>query len=227
MKNLFRTLFISSIMLLAFTANSQIINLTVTQWGNETVSSLTQGFEISKIGKVSTSGTGSTFFYADPKGTRYVTVAETVAQVAALTGSIDAIPQSLAKRVVLKFDATSGKAIGTYNLVQLNGEAFTLPDNARVLSADYEVQTTFTSATDAATISLGIATDDVAGLLAAVAISTGTPFDAGIKDGIPNHQASTYSEKTTAATRTIDAVVAVEALTAGVLVVILDYAVLE
>ena len=86
---------------------------------------------------------------------------------------------------------------------------------------------TFTSATDAATISLGIASDDVAGLLAAVAISTGTPFDAGMQDGIQTAVAATASEKTTAATRTIDAVVAVESLTAGVLVVILEYVVLE
>jgi len=231
MKNLLsKSLFFSILIASIFStigAKSQIVNLTVTQWGSVTVSSLTQGFDISKMGRVITDGSGASFHYDDMVKTKYVKVSQTVAEVAALTGAVAANPSSLAQRTMLKFDATGGKVAATYALVKLNGEAFTLPDNARVISADYEVQTTFTSATDAGTISLGIASDDVAGLLAAVAISTGTPFDAGMQDGIQTAVASTISEKTTAATRTINAVVAVESLTAGILVVILDYVVLD
>ena len=228
MKNLIsKILFTFSLLIMTSVINAQIINLTVTKIGNTTVNRLTQGFQIANIGRVITFETGSSFFYKDISRSYYVTVAETVAQVAALTGSVDLIPSSLAKRVVLLFDATGGKAIATYHLTQLNGESFQLPDNARITSADYEVQTTFTSAGDSATISLGISTDDVAGLVAAVAISTGTPWDAGVHDGIQTATASTLSEKTTAATRYVDAVVGTTALTAGKLSVIVDYVILE
>lgn len=229
MKNLFKVLLLSAIMFIATAGNSQIITLTVTTWGNNSVDSLSQGFETSRIGRIYTVSGGSAFYYDDPRESRqYVTVTQSVAEIAALTGSVDNIPQSLSKRIVLKFDATGGKTAGTYNLVQLNGESFTLPDNARVMRGWYETQTTFTSATDAATISLGIATDDVAGLKAAIAISNGAnPYDAGLGELIQTGTVANASEKTTAATRTIDAVVATESLTAGVLVVVLDYVVLE
>lgn len=52
--------------------------------------------------------------------------------------------------------------------------AFTLPTNVQIKRADYQVVTTFTSATDAAILSIGIPTDDVAGIIAALAISNGS-----------------------------------------------------
>jgi predicted RecA/RadA family phage recombinase len=106
------------------------------------------------------------------------------------------------------FDVDTG-AIGSYY-----GDA--LPDNAVVLHSSYEVLTTLTSATDAATGALGVETDDVAGLLAAIAISNGAnPWDAGYFDGIQDGAAANFSVKTTAAGRRLQFDVAVEALTAG------------
>ena len=116
------------------------------------------------------------------------------------------------------FDATAGKAIGSHGL------GVTLPDNAIITRSWYEVITTFTSdATDAGTIALGLPVDDVAGIKAAVAISNGAnPWDAGIVEGIQDGTAAAFSEKTTAA-RELTADVAVEALTAGVLVLFCEY----
>jgi len=114
-------------------------------------------------------------------------------------------------------DATSGLTIDTHNL------SLTLPDNAIVTRCWYEVQTTFKSATDAATISLGIATDDVAGLVAAIAIShVSNPWDAGYHDGIQDGTAANFSQKTTDS-RTIDAVVNGEALTDGLAEIFIEY----
>ncbi len=98
----------------------------------------------------------------------------------------------------------------------VNGNTFYLPDNTRVWDGYYEVVTTFTSATDASTVSLGYAVDDVAGIFAATAISTGTTWDAGAPKAIIQvGTIAAISEKTTAA-RTIDATVAAaETLTAG------------
>ena len=138
-------------------------------------------------------------------------------------------PAFLAKKtVVLKFDATGGKATGTHNLTTLAGKAFTLPDNARVTRAYYEVQTTFTSSTDTATMSLGIPTDDAAGIKAAISIDgSGDPWDAGIYECIQTGTAATMSEKTTNRFRTIDLILTLEALTAGKFVLVLEYVVLE
>lgn len=79
----------------------------------------------------------------------------------------------------------------------------------------YRVITTFTSATDAATIALGVQTDGAAGLKAALAISNGAnPYDAGIV-GFVTAAAPVF----TTAARSLVATVAVEALTAGKLTV--------
>lgn len=115
------------------------------------------------------------------------------------------------------FDATAGKAIGSHGL------GVTLPDNAIITRSWYEVLTTFTSATDAGTIALSVPVNDVAGIKAAVAISNGAnPWDAGIVEGIQDGTAAAFSVKTTAV-RELTADVAVEALTAGVLVLFCEY----
>lgn len=113
--------------------------------------------------------------------------------------------------------AEHGGAISTITLAE------TLPDNAIVTRSYYDVITTLTSATDAATVALGIATDDAAGIKAAVAISDGSnPWDAGYHEGIQTGAASAFSEKTTGE-RAIEVTIAVEAVTAGKFVGFLEY----
>lgn len=116
------------------------------------------------------------------------------------------------------FDATGGKAVASYGL------GVVLPDNAIITRSWYEVITTFTSAgADAGTIALGIPTDDVAGIVAALAISNGgNIWDAGLHEGIQDGAAANMSVKTTAA-RELTADVAVQDLTAGKLVLFCEY----
>jgi hypothetical protein len=121
------------------------------------------------------------------------------------------------------FDATGGQVQATVPIGP------TLPDNCVITQAWYYVVTTFTSATgpDNAQISLGVATDDAAGLVALVAINVGTPWDAGWHDCIQDGAAANVSTQTTSATRTLEAVVAVDDLTAGKLIVYAKYTVTE
>jgi len=113
--------------------------------------------------------------------------------------------------------AEHGGAQGTIGL------GVTLPDNAIVVRAWYEVLTTLTSATDAATVSLDIPTDDPAGLLAAIAINDGTdPWDAGHHECIQDGTAANFSEKCTAA-RELSMTVATEDLTNGKFILWVEY----
>ena len=108
------------------------------------------------------------------------------------------------------FDATAGKAIGTHELL---GDS--VPSGAMILSYFYYVITTFTSATDAATIALGLTTQDDDCFKTALAISNGAnAWD----QGVPTVPGSPAAGVLTTASRTICAKVAVEALTAGKLV---------
>jgi hypothetical protein len=129
------------------------------------------------------------------------------------------------------FDATDGKGIATHKL-----DIF-IPSGAIVTNAYYNVRTTFTSATDAATIALTV--QSAGDLKAAIAISTaGDVWDAGLHGCLPG----SYAEATvagdtaildaarkaasyilTTANRQVTAAVAVEALTAGVLDVFVEY----
>lgn len=102
-----------------------------------------------------------------------------------------------------------------------------IPDNALVTYCFYRVITTFTSATDAGTVSMGVNSDAAAGIKTAVAISDGSnPYDAGNFATIPTGVASTFVTQTTAA-RQFVATVAVEALTAGKLILFCDYVITE
>lgn len=100
----------------------------------------------------------------------------------------------------------------------------TLPINAIVVGGFVDVITTFTSATDAATIALSV--QGANDIVAAIAISdVGNPWDAGKHAIIPKaNTPETTGVKCTAA-RAITATVAVEALTAGKAVVWLYYVV--
>lgn len=121
---------------------------------------------------------------------------------------------------VFEFDASDVVAAGAVAIGRI-------PANAIIIRAWYEVLQTFTSATDAATISLGIATDDPAGIAAAVAISDATnPWDQGIHEAIQTGAASAFSTKSTA-TRNVEATVAGETVTAGRLNLVIQYVVSE
>lgn len=142
-------------------------------------------------------------------------------------GAVDeamlAVPTADALNVKRILRATYDFAVdgGTISVI---GLGVSLPDNAIVTRSWYEVITTFESSTDAATVSLSIPTDDVDGIVTAVAISTGTPWDAGYQEGIQDGTAAAFTVKTTAA-RELSMEIAVEAVTAGKMVVFCEYVV--
>ncbi len=126
--------------------------------------------------------------------------------------------------------------VGT-TTIAAHGLGVFIPSGAIITNAYYNVRTTFTSATDAATIALSIlAAND---LKAAIAISTtGDVWDAGLHGCLPG----SYAEATVAgdtavldaarkaasyilltSTKEITATVAVEALTAGVVDIFVEY----
>lgn len=118
------------------------------------------------------------------------------------------------------FDPSSTAGLRT---IAAHGLGVTIPDDAIVIGGFIEVNTTFTSATDAATIAVSV--EGANDIRAAVAISTGTSWDAGKQAIIPKaNTPETTGVKLTAA-REITATVAVEALTAGKFTIFLYYVV--
>jgi len=100
------------------------------------------------------------------------------------------------------------------------GVSLTIPDNAIITNVRLDVVTVLASATNAATVSLGVeTTTDVKG----VTIITGAPFNAG---GAVGQSLETLIVKTTGA-QTLDLTVAAEDLTAGKIVALVDYFVTE
>lgn len=129
--------------------------------------------------------------------------------------SIDARTFNGVLRVTYDFSTDGGTVASTpINLSQ------TLPDNAIVVRGYYDVVTAFTSGTSSAEIAIGITTDDVDGLLGATVI--GTSGTLGYHDLIQNGSVSNFSDKTTAS-RAITFDVTVEDLTAGKMVIYLEY----
>lgn len=116
-----------------------------------------------------------------------------------------------------------------------------IPDNAIIIGGGYDVITTFTTAgADAGTIKLGLETQDDAAFVAAIAVSDGTdPWDAGLHGilvGTPILGAEAAhdtalelavlkaaSQLKTTAERQLVATVATQALTAGKLILWLNY----
>lgn len=146
------------------------------------------------------------------------------ANTALLTATSDGLNAARTARVTYDF-ATDGGAQGTIGL------GVTLPDNAVIRRAWYDVQTTFTSAGDLATVALNIPTDG--DLVDAIAIGDGTnPWDAGIHDIVnaanvaEDIDAPTGYLKLTGA-REVSIVIATEDLTAGKLILFIDYVVSE
>lgn len=118
----------------------------------------------------------------------------------------DAILSRLGVRVThfeYDFDVEGGAIAGRYI-------SDAIPSGARVLGGQYKVDTTFTSATDAGTVSLGVEAE--ADLVAATAISTGTTWDAASP---VNALLSTKDTVLLTADRRIRLDIKVEAVTAG------------
>lgn len=96
-----------------------------------------------------------------------------------------------------------------------------IPAGAIITNTMYDVTTTFTSATDAATISFGLAGSATA-FKAATAISTGTTYDdvTNLVAGTPVSAATAVKVTSSAS---VIAVIAIEALTAGKLDWYIEY----
>jgi hypothetical protein len=110
--------------------------------------------------------------------------------------------------------------IGTYSL-----SGGTLPDNAIIIRARYNVTVDFTSAGSLATIAFGVESVDPTGIVEAIAINDpSAPWAIAIHDGIPTEgDSSTYTTKTDVIGRNIIATVGGENLTAGALQLALTY----
>lgn len=102
----------------------------------------------------------------------------------------------------------------------------TLPRNARVVNAWYEVIRNFTSASNSSLIGIGIPTDDVNGILAPIAINNASrPWDQGARMCIQNGSLAHISNRTRD-NRIIQLFIQGEALTAGRVVLFAEYVVL-
>ena len=139
-------------------------------------------------------------------------------------------------RAVYDTGATDSGGISNKTIAS-NGLGVFIPKNAIIVNAWYDVTTTFTSASDAATIALTL--QSAGDLKAAIAISDATNvWDSGIHGTLIGH----YAERTVAgdtaildaaswagsllkstALRELTATVAVEALTAGKLILFVEY----
>lgn len=143
------------------------------------------------------------------------------------------------KVLTATFDTAGTDSSGVSNkTVAAHGTGVYLPDNAIITKVWFDVVTTFTSSTDAATVAIHAAT--AGDLLAAVAISAaGNVLDAGIHHGIPGaptlgadaaHDTAVEVAALMAATfiklsaeKEIICTVAEEALTAGKMVIFVEY----
>lgn len=129
-------------------------------------------------------------------------------------GAVDGLGNLRLARATWDFDVDGG-AISAIDL------GVTLPDNAIIQGGFYDMITTATSATDAGTGAISV--EGANDIVTAVAIGTGTPFDAGQQAIIPkSNTPQTTSVKTTSA-QAVTFTIAVEAFTAGKFVLFLYY----
>lgn len=134
---------------------------------------------------------------------------------------IDAAYQRSGRAISATYDfAVDGGAISDIGL------GVFLPDNAIVTRAWYEVITTLESAgADGATIAITIPTDDVAGIVAATAISAGgNVWDAGLHEAIQDGTAAAMSVKTTAV-RELTVTIGAQIVSAGKFILFAEYVV--
>lgn len=139
----------------------------------------------------------------------------------ALQGSANGLGFLSAARFSFDPSATVGQRTIAAHLLGV-----TLPINAVICGGFYRVITTFTSATDAATIALHAnAANDIK---AAIAISNGAnPYDAGLQPIVPKANTPESTGIICTAARELTATVAVEVLTAGKLTGVVYYVVLD
>lgn len=116
------------------------------------------------------------------------------------------------------FDPSADAAMRTD---EAHGLGVTIPDNAIVVGGFIDVVTTFQSGDDSATIAISVQSAD--DIRAAVAIDSGTSWDAGLKAIIPKANTPESTGIKLTANREITATVAVQALTAGKAEIFLYY----
>ena len=128
---------------------------------------------------------------------------------------------SARKVATVIFDTAANDSAGVSNkTVAAHGSGVFLPLGAIILKATYQVKTTFTSAANTATIA--IKAEGANDIVSAIAINDGTNpwtagFLAGIEDGTVTHYLALTAEREIVFTN------AVQALTAGKLVLFLEY----
>ena len=131
---------------------------------------------------------------------------------------------------ITKINASELRVVGVYDFAVNAGGIgdivlATLPDNAVVVKAWYEVITAFTSG-GSATVALGIATDDAVGIKAALAFDNAGYDVDGLKACIQDGAIGNVSEKTTDI-RSLIMTIATADLTAGKMYFWCDYIVSE
>lgn len=203
-----------------------VILLTVTkrQGGAENYQQLFNFADMKDV-KLNDDSTGISFKYGVENNVPVGFESTSYTSLSALAAAVNSNAPSGMFALVGIFDPSanaSERTAAAHNLLDANGNALVLPDNTRVWDGYYEVITTFESPTaDAATMSIGIPTDDVAGIFAATAISVGTTWDAAAPKAIIQvGTIAAISEKTTAA-RNVQVTIGVEAVTAGKMYVVL------
>ncbi len=205
---------------------NNVILLTITKRGGDTANyQQLFNFADMKDVKLNEASTGIEFRYGSEGGVPVEFESTSYTSLSALAAAVNSNAPAGAFALVGVFDPSANatqRGVGAHNLLDVNGNALVLPDNSRVWDGYYEVITTFASPTaDAATLSIGIPTDDAAGIFAATAISTGTTWDAAAPKAIIQvGTIAAISEKTTAA-RNVVVTIAEEAVTAGKLYVVL------
>lgn len=132
--------------------------------------------------------------------------------------------EGVAELDIARAEASEGAGVPSGTDVEFGDE---LPAGAVIVEAYINVGTTFASATDAATIALGLKTDAEGDLDAAIAISNaGNPWDAGTRVS-DAHSGGSPTTKLTAARRFVANFAGGETVTAGRLQVLYRYFVAE
>ena len=215
-----------------------MIELSPTVKGKQTFAAGTKMlFDTNLMSDVQSEGTGASFYLYNGSlfneaGKVYYHVTDSYASIkAALSAATPlANPAQYEKEVWAMFDAgvAANKTVAAHSLVDpVTLLPVQLPTNAIITEALLLVETNFTSGTSMATISLGCAVDAVAGLKAATLVSNAAyQATAPIKfTALTPVETAASSITPLTAPRTIDATVAVEALTAGKLKVLVRYTV--
>lgn len=125
---------------------------------------------------------------------------------------------------IIDMAVVGNRSIAVHDMLDALGNPIKLPKGAAILDGLAFVKTTFVSATNAGTIALGVEIDGAAMLKAAIAISNGAaPWTIGAKTAlIPVGTAATAQTALTIDQK-LQFTVAVEAMTAGKMVVFVMY----